>query len=719
MVIVVADGKLRDTELHVEPTFDPNGEIDGIVVTAWDITELRQAMRRIQQLDRVRAILSETNQAIVRVRNADGLLAETCRIAVELGGFELAWVGLTEPNGDVRVAHRAGRDVHVLDDVLISVRDEPSGHGVVGTAIRENRPAVVEDAIGDDRMAPWRPQLAGREFRTAAAFPLRVHDRAIGAFALYSSVRGYFDSEEMSLFEELGADLSYGLESLESQRGKMLAEEALRESERRYRDLFEKNPSPMMVYDVGTLRIMAVNDAAIANYGYSRDEFLGLTLRDIRRPEDIPAMLDLVQVSMGGYRPPITARHLRKGGTVMDVEITGHDVDFDGRLARLISVTDVSERRRLEAQLAEATRMEAMGHLAGGIAHDFNNLLTAVNGYAELLVTELGDDPLAEDAREIRRAGERAAELTRQVLAFARRQVLTPKAIDVNQAVDGVSQMLGRLIGEHVLLVTTPSRGPAVVLADPGQLEQVLVNLAINARDAMPGGGTLEIRVDRFEEAGDLGRNITGPGVLLTVTDTGTGMDETTLAHAFEPFFTTKQAGTGLGLATVHGIVHQSNGEVWAESSPGHGTTVSVLLRRVDAATGPASEPALPSARTGGRGTVLVAEDEPAVRSFVVSTLERAGYRVLVAGSPAEAVALTDGLDEPIDLLLTDMVMPGSSGQALAERLTAGRPSLRVVLMSGYDPELAAHPMAGSFLFLAKPFGGDELTAAVARALSE
>jgi CheY-like chemotaxis protein len=363
--------------------------------------------------------------------------------------------------------------------------------------------------------------------------------------------------------------------------------------------------------------------------------------------------------------------------------------------------------------------MEAMGHLAGGIAHDFNNLLTAVNGYAELLVTELGDDPLAEDAREIRRAGERAAELTRQVLAFARRQVLTPKAIDVNQAVDGVSQMLGRLIGEHVLLVTTPSRGPAVVLADPGQLEQVLVNLAINARDAMPGGGTLEIRVDRFEEAGDLGRNITGPGVLLTVTDTGTGMDETTLAHAFEPFFTTKQAGTGLGLATVHGIVHQSNGEVWAESSPGHGTTVSVLLRRVDAATGPASEPALPSARTGGRGTVLVAEDEPAVRSFVVSTLERAGYRVLVAGSPAEAVALTDGLDEPIDLLLTDMVMPGSSGQALAERLTAGRPSLRVVLMSGYDPELAAHPMAGSFLFLAKPFGGDELTAAVARALSE
>ena len=719
VISVVSDGTQIDYETHAEPILGPNGHVMGSVATSWDVTEQRRAVRRIQQLDRVRAILSQTNQAIVRIRNADDLLAETCRIAVEQGGFELVWVGLLEPDGDVRVAHRAGRDVHVLDDVLVSVRDEPFGRGVVGTAIREKRPAIVENAIGDERMNAWRPQLAGQAFMTAAAFPLTVHDRVVGAFALYSSAPGYFDTGEVELLQELAADVSYALESIEAELSGRRAEEALPDSEHRYRDLFEKNPNSMMVYDVETLALLAANDAALANYGFSRDEFLGMTLRDIHPPEDIPTMLGLVQVSTGGYRPPITTRHLRKDGTVMDVEITGHDVEFDGRQARLFSVTDVSERRRLEAQLAEATRMEAMGHLAGGIAHDFNNLLTAVNGYAELLVSELGDDPLAEDAREIRRAGERAAELTRQVLAFARRQVLTPQAVDLNQAVRVVSQMLGRLIGEHVRLVTRLSRGPAVVLADPGQLEQVMVNLAINARDAMPGGGTLEICIQRVEEAADLGRAVTGPGVLMTVADTGVGMDEATLEHAFEPFFTTKQAGTGLGLATVHGIVHQSNGEVWAESSPGHGTKILVLLPRIDAVADPAGEPAPPTARAGGRGTVLVAEDEPAVRSFVVSTLERAGYHVLVTGSPAEAVALTEGLDEPIDLLLTDLVMPGGSGQALAERLTKGRPSMRVILMSGYDPELAARPLSGSFSFLAKPFGGDELTAAVARALAE
>ena len=252
----------------------------------------------------------------------------------------------------------------------------------------------------------------------------------------------------------------------------------------------------------------------------------------------------------------------------------------------MIAALDVTERRRLEAQLAEATRMEAMGHLAGGIAHDFNNLLTAVNGYAELLVAGLGDSPMAEDAREIRRAGARAAELTRQVLAFASRQVLAPRPVDVNEVVGGVGQMLRRLIGEQIKLVMKPDREPAVVMADPGQLEQVLVNLAINARDAMPEGGTLQIGVNQVAEAAELGAgSVSGRAVLLTVTDTGVGMDAETLAHAFEPFFTTKQvgAGTGLGLATVYGIVRQSKGEIWAESAAGAGTTVSVLLRRVEA----------------------------------------------------------------------------------------------------------------------------------------
>jgi hypothetical protein len=719
-ISVTHEGTTRDTELVVHPAYRPSAPIDGAVVTAWDVTDLSQAMRRVAQLDRVYAILSGINQAIVRIRDRDQILQEACRIAAEVGGFELAWVGLVEPNGDVRVAARAGRQDEILDDVVVSARDEPSGQGALGTAIREKHSVVVDAAGTDERMAPWRAKLIARGFSTAAAFPLSIAGSVVGAFALYSSQAGYFDVNEVRLFEELADDISYALESLETERSRTAAEEALRDSEQRYRDLFDKNPHSMWVYDMDGLGFLTVNDAAVHEYGYSRDEFLSLTLRDIRPPEDIPAMLASVAAPSAGFRPRGTWRHRRKDGSIMDVEVTGHDVEFDGRKGRLVAAVDVTDRKRLEAQLSEATRMEAMGHLAGGIAHDFNNLLTAVNGYAELLEAELGDSPMAEDAREIRRAGQRAAELTRQVLAFARRQVLAQRAVDVNVVVVGVSQMLGRLIGEQIRLVAVLDHEPAVIIADPGQVEQVLVNLGINARDAMPDGGTLEIRVARIEDGATLFDEMGGPAVLLTVTDTGSGMDPQTLAHAFEPFFTTKQAGsgTGLGLATVHGIVHQSRGEVWAESTVGRGTTVSVLFRRVDAE--PENIPGPPIAKTpaASSGTVLVVEDEPGVRGLVVSTLERAGYHVLVAGSPAEAVALTEGLAERIDVLVSDLIMPETNGQVLAERLLARRPSMRVVLMSGYGASLDASADT-NYRFLAKPFGRDDLMAAVATALAE
>ncbi len=719
-IAITQDGVRRDTELVIQPVRVPHGPHDGAVATAIDVTELWQAMRRVAQLDRVYAILSGINQAIVRIRDRDQILQEACRIAAEVGGFELAWVGLVEPNGDVKVVGRAGRNLDVLDELAVSARDEPSGRGVVGTSIRENRTVVVGDAGVDERLAPWQPRVIGLKFRTAAGFPLRVVGSVVGAFAMYSSQADHFDAEEVRLFEELADDISFALASLESERSRTRAEEALRDSEQRYRDLFDKNPNPMWVWDLETLEFLAINDAAVHIYGYTRDEFLSMGLGDIRPPEDIPAMLASVRVPGDGYRPLGSWRHLRKDGSLMDVEVTGHDVQFNGRRGRLSSLTDVTERTRLQAQLAESTRMEAMGHLAGGIAHDFNNLLTAVNGYAELLVAALGDSPMAEDAREIRRAGQRAAELTRQVLAFARRQVLAPRPVDVNFVARGVSQMLDRLLGEHIRLITVLANEPAVVVADPGQLEQVLVNLGINGRDAMPDGGTLEIRVARIEDGAALGRELSGPAVLLTVTDTGSGMDPQTLAHAFEPFFTTKQvgSGTGLGLATVHGIVHQSKGDVWAESTVGHGTKVSVLFRRVDVK--PEDIPGSPTVemRTVAPATVLVVEDESGVRGFVVSTLERAGYHVLVAGSPAEAVALTEGLDERIDVLVTDLIMPETNGQALAERLVARRPGLRVVLMSGYGASLEA-AAADNYRFLAKPFGRDDLIAAVAIALAE
>ena len=720
-------GERRDVEFTAVPVRGPDGEVGGTVVTAFDVTELRRVTRRMTQLDRVHTILVDTNQAIVRTRDRDRLFAEVCRIAVEVGGFSLAWIGVVEPDGSVRIAAGAGPDLDVLDGIVVSVRDEPSGRGVVGRAIRENRVALVEDAQNDPRMAAWQDRMRNKGFSAAAAFPICRGGVPFAALALYSPEAGYFDAEELTLFEELASDLSYALESIEAEERKVAAEDALRDSERRYRDLFEQSPNSMWVFDMETLRFLAVNDAAVATYGYSREEFLAMTIAGIRPAEEIPTMLQAVaEARTRGLPPRGLWRHVRKDGAMMDVEVTGHDVTFDGRPARLISAIDVTEKRRLEAHLAEAARMEAMGHLAGGIAHDFNNLLTAVNGYSDLLVGQLGDSPLAEDAREIRRAGERAANLTKQVLAFARRTPMAPQPVDLNQVVAGVGQMLRRLIGEQIQLTIKLESEPAVVMADPGQLEQVLVNLAINARDAMPGGGDLEMAVAAVPEAAALGHgSMAGPGLLLTVTDNGVGMDAGTLARAFEPFFTTKApgtgpgSGTGLGLATVYGIVHQSNGEIWADSVVGRGTRVSVLLGRVDETPEPVSEIASQAVGPAVPATVLVVEDEAAVRALVVSALERAGYRVLVAGSPAEALALTEGLDLTIELLVTDVIMPEIHGQVLAERLLARRPGMRVILMSGYGASLGPIPTSGPYHFMAKPFGRDQLTDLVAKVLAE
>jgi PAS domain S-box-containing protein len=716
-------GTHRESEFVFKPAIGADGSIVGTVVTAWDAGEHRPYSRGRARLDRTYSILSAIDQVILRARSSHVILSEACRIAAEMGGFGLAWVGLVDPaTGDVRVVCQAGRDEGLLADVVVSARDEPSGQGVVGTAIRENRSVIVQDVRRDERTALWRSFFDQLGYRTAAAFAIRVAGRTIGALVLYSAKASHFDAVEARLYEKLAEDISGALDSIETKRAQAEAHSALVESERRYRDLFEVNPQAMWVFDLETLRFLAVNNAAVRSYGYSRDEFLAMTVEDIRPPEEVPALLrDIATVipEEGGYRPRGQWRHLRKDGSLIYAEVSANDIDFEGRPARLVLVIDVTDRRHLEAKLAEATRLEAMGALAGGIAHDFNNLLTAVNGYADILIDELDGDERVESAREIRRAGARAAELTKQVLTFARRQVLVPRPVDVNAVVASVSQMLRRLIGEQIRLVTKLDDLSEVVLADPGQLEQVLVNLAVNSRDAMPGGGVLEIEVRRVEDATVFDSSMTGPAVLVTVADTGAGMDEATLARAFEPFFTTKDAGqgTGLGLATVYGIVHQSNGQTWVESVVGQGAKVSILLPLVE--TPPEQIPAVspPWAETREGAAILVVEDDSAVRAFVVATLEHAGYRVLATASPAQAAALSDGLAEPIDLLLTDLVMPGGNGRDLAKRLLASRPSLRVLLMSGYDAAISE--VSPERRVLAKPFEAGELVSAVRAALSE
>ena len=493
-----------------------------------------------------------------------------------------------------------------------------------------------------------------------------------------------------------------------------LAVAALRASEEQYRALFENTPYPMWVFDLETHRLLAVNGAAIAHYGYRKEEFLALRIEDLRPPEDIPALERRLATRPPGYQTTGPWRHRKKDGTIIEVEISGHDITFAGRRAELVVIDDITERKRLEEQFRQAQKMEAVGRLAAGVAHDFNNLLTAILGTTDLMLEDLAaDHPNREGLLDIRGATERAAVLTRQLLTFSRQQVVSPQVLRLNDLVIDLVKLLRRLLGEDVTIATGLAADCGSVNADPGQLEQVLVNLAVNARDAMPNGGRLTLETENVDLDGDYPtERVTIPAgryVMLAVTDTGSGMDAKTKARIFEPFFTTKPVGkgTGLGLATVYGVVQQSRGYIWLYSELGHGTSFKIYLPRVDAAASQAAADEAAPGALDGTETVLVAEDEEAVRQIIAKVLEARGYRVLIARDGVEALALAAARGETaIDLLVTDVVMPDMNGRELSRRLTEVHPKLKTLYLSGYTDDAILHRgvLQEGVAFLQKPF---------------
>ena len=508
----------------------------------------------------------------------------------------------------------------------------------------------------------------------------------------------------------------------------------LSESERRYRALFETLPMAMWVYDVESLHFLAVNQAAIDRYGYTRDEFLAMTLTDIRPAEDVDGFRVQASDAIGVRMRNSRYRHVTKSGQVIDVEISSDDLVDGNGSTRLVVAIDVTERlhtedalARSQEQLRQSQKMEAVGSLAGGIAHDFNNLLTGILGYCDLALGTLPPETEARaDVEEIRRAGQRAAELTHQLLAFSRRQMLKPVVFGLNRAVEGTEGMMRRLISESISLEIALSQPTPFIRADPAQVEQVLLNLAVNARDAMPGGGLLHLSTEREMFAQDRpvvgGTLPAGAYAALSVTDTGTGMNADVRERLFEPFFTTKERGrgTGLGLATVYGIVQQSDGGIEVESVPGEGTTFTVYFPLAEEQDAVSAAHRAPEVGARGEGTVLLAEDDDAVRAIARTTLERAGYHVLAAADGASALALAESHAGPIDLLLTDVIMPGMNGRELARRLALQRPGLPVLFVSGYtDNVLADHGLSAmETALLDKPFTPASLTRAVAALLT-
>jgi two-component system cell cycle sensor histidine kinase/response regulator CckA len=506
------------------------------------------------------------------------------------------------------------------------------------------------------------------------------------------------------------------------------ADAALRDSEERYRLMFENNPHVMWVYDLETLRFLAVNDTAVRHYGYSREEFLAMTVKDIRPTEDIPALMDNISQVSEGLDQAGLWRHRRKDGTIIGVEITSHFLNFAGRRAEVVLVNDVTEHRQLEEQLRQSQKMEAVGRLAGGIAHDFNNLLTVINGYGDLLLWRLPpEDSSRHYLEEIKKAGARAASLTRQLLAFSRRQVLQPEVLDLNAVVSDLERMLHRLIGEDIELRTNLDPVLWRIKADPGQIEQVIMNLIINARDAMPQGGklTIETRNQFLDEEYARQHVLVRPGhyVMLAVSDTGIGIDEKTQAHIFEPFFTTKEAGkgTGLGLSTAYGIVNQSDGHISVSSEVRQGATFRIYLPMVGEPARKTEQVIERAAMFLGAETILLVEDEEVVRNLARQALEMYGYHVLQAGSGKAAISICERHAEPIQLLITDVVMPGMSGRELAEYLSPLRREMKVLYMSGYTDDAIVHQgvLGKETNFIQKPFSLDDLARKVREVLDK
>jgi hypothetical protein len=500
-------------------------------------------------------------------------------------------------------------------------------------------------------------------------------------------------------------------------------------------DVLEASPNAIVAVDAeGT--IVYANRHVETTFGYQRAELIGQQI-EVLLPAHMSERHVAQRAAFGAHpvaRPMGTSLDLvgrRKDGVEIPVDVSLAPHQTPDGLQIVATVVDLAARKAAERQQLQAQKLESIGRLAGGIAHDFNNMLFAIHGYAELLTQDLSSsdpgrlDPerLMLSVAAITEAADRAAALTSQLLAFGRQQVVTIKVLDVNAAVVAIEPMLRQLIGEHVRLVLKLDPATGHISADAGQIDQVVVNLVVNARDAMPAGGTVTIETGNtvFEEPYAIEHFDVKPGpyVLLAVSDTGVGMDHSTRQHLFEPFFTTKEVGkgTGLGLATTYGIVHQAGGHIWVYSEPGHGSAFKLYFPLAEAPV--AAQPVVPAATMVGVGTVLVVEDDLAVRDMATQLLERAGYDVLAVGDATEAMT-TARLVPAIDVLLTDVVMPGMSGVELVERLMDRYPHLGVVLLSGYTAETLdlERVISRGATFVPKPVTSSQLIRAVLRAIA-
>ncbi|HEV8431166.1 MAG TPA: response regulator [Pyrinomonadaceae bacterium] len=678
---------------------------------------------------------------ITRAMNVRHMRLENLQLRETLAIFELAQtIALTlDPQTvisklvDAVLQHTNADEVSVLLPVsdghnelyVAAVRGEnrerllgqrvPLDESISGWITRERQPLMLQGEVNDQRFRSLWPHP---EITSSISIPMQVANKVVGTLNINALRRPRpFNLVEMKVLTILAGTAAAALESasLYTQ---------VRRAEENYRSIFE-NAVEGIFQSTPERRLITVNPSMARILGYDSPQQLIDSLDDIgaelyvnpEQAEEVTRTLEQEGI-VQGFEFEAYRKDREKIWLSLNIRLVR---DEEGKpLFREGAIEDITEQKRaelergkLEEQLRQSQKMEAIGQLAGGVAHDFNNLLTAINGYSSLALQRTNPDARVKTyLEEIRKAGDRATNLTRQLLAFGRKQMLKPVAMNLNDVVSDMNKMLRRLIGEDIKLVAKLSPELKKIKADAGQIEQVLVNLVVNSRDAMPQGGVLTIETTNFEVDPKYNSKHLGlpPGgyVMLAVSDTGCGMDQETRARIFEPFFTTKDKGkgTGLGLSTVYGIVKQSGGNIWVYSEPSRGTTLKVYLPQLEGEEQPVERVPAESAAPGGWETILLVEDEDIVRGLARQILEQAGYQVHDASGGEEALRLCRELTEPIHLLLTDVVMPETSGKEIAQRLASLRPEARVLFMSGYTDDAIVHHgvLDSNVEFIQKPF---------------
>ncbi|MEW5733488.1 MAG: PAS domain S-box protein [Thermodesulfobacteriota bacterium] len=734
---IIASGKVGDMEFRI---FRPDGRVRWVrwrgqvlkdaagqrmaVGVNMDVTARREAEESLRRAEAEKSILNEIAAVLLSFPDQE-MYAKVLSVVLRVLESPLGVFGYIAESGDLVIPSLTRE---VWEQCRIpgkSIVFPPStwGDSLWGRAIREKTCLFAP--------GPFSTPAGHIAIQGFLSCPIVFRDEIIGLLSVANRQGGY-GQEHRQLIERIADKISpilnARLQRDTEERRRREAEKALKESEEKYRLLWANADEAIFIVQDSVVKLP--NQKGLQMTGMTAEELMSVPFTELVHPSDRDTVYEAYEKILQGERPSQLLHPFRivdKKGKELWVHLTAAPVEWEGRPGGLCLLRDVTQEKNLEAHFLQAQKMEAVGRLAGGVAHDFNNMLSVINGFSELAMLSLHEgDPLQTHLKEISQAGERAAVLTRQLLAFSRKQMLALRIVDLNALLTGIEGMLRRLIGEDIDLVTMPAERLGMVKADPGQLEQVIMNLAVNARDAMPRGGRLILEtanVDLDEEYAEAHVGaVAGPHIMLAVTDTGCGMDKKTMERVFEPFFTTKEQGkgTGLGLATVYGIVKQNGGSIWIYSEPSKGTTFKIYLPAVEEAA-PDSLAAPAIAKKGQGQTILVVEDEEAVRKLIVHILEHSNYRTLQASNGGEALLLGEKHPGSIDLILTDVVMPQMGGRELAERLSGLRPGIKVLYMSGYTDKAVVKngELKEGALFVQKPFRADDLLKKVWAVLAE